>query len=257
VFDPGHTAHDRRGPDPDWLLVARRGREKLHYLNAAPISDIAERWISSYDQPRVEALADLRNALEETEVEAPSFVYTTYIRATPERLWQGLTDPAFTRRYWQTDRSWVRAPPAPPAVIRYIRCCPWTDAGGIACRQIGLPGQHLPSQISRQRGPARTRLRFQLTPRPRCGDPQAKTHPRPIGTAPAGQQAFPIRPSKGPEPLKGKRPTAAPFQEVTVTRERSSEPQDRRVPDRSDPLHGRRRTARLKGSDHGCECGPG
>ena len=110
-------------------------------------------------------------------------------------------------------RSWVRAPPAPPAVIRYIRCRPWTDAGGIAYRQIGLPGQHLPSQISRQRGPARTRLRFQLTPRPRCGDPQAKTHPRPIGTAPAGQQAFPIRPSKGPEPLKGKRPTAAPFQE--------------------------------------------
>src|SRR5580658_1158717 len=42
-------------------------------------------------------------------------------------------------------RSWVRAPPAPPAVIRYIRCRPWTDAGGIAYRQIGLPGQHLPS----------------------------------------------------------------------------------------------------------------
>jgi len=110
-------------------------------------------------------------------------------------------------------RSWVRAPPAPPVAIRYIRCRPWTDPGGIACRQIGLAGQYLPSQISRQRGPARTRLRFQLTPRPRCGDPQAKTHPRPIGTAPAGQQAFPIRPSKGPEPLKGKRPTAAPFQE--------------------------------------------
>jgi uncharacterized protein YndB with AHSA1/START domain len=27
-------------------------------------------------------------------------VYTTYIRTTPERLWQGLTDPAFTRQYW-------------------------------------------------------------------------------------------------------------------------------------------------------------
>ena len=27
----------------------------------------------------------------------PSFVYTTYIRTTPERLWQALTDPAFTR----------------------------------------------------------------------------------------------------------------------------------------------------------------
>jgi uncharacterized protein YndB with AHSA1/START domain len=29
----------------------------------------------------------------------PEFVYTTYIRTTPERLWQGLTDPAFTRRW--------------------------------------------------------------------------------------------------------------------------------------------------------------
>ena len=27
------------------------------------------------------------------------FVYTTYIATTPERLWQTLTDPAFTRRY--------------------------------------------------------------------------------------------------------------------------------------------------------------
>jgi uncharacterized protein YndB with AHSA1/START domain len=40
-------------------------------------------------------------------VDKPSFVYTTYIRTTPERLWQALTEPAFTQRYWgitfQTD----------------------------------------------------------------------------------------------------------------------------------------------------------
>jgi DNA-binding transcriptional ArsR family regulator/uncharacterized protein YndB with AHSA1/START domain len=92
------------------VTAVRQGREKLHYLNAAPISDIAERWISRYDQPRVDALADLKRALEETEVEAPSFVYTTYIRTTPERLWQGLTDPAFTRQYWQTElhTDWVK-----------------------------------------------------------------------------------------------------------------------------------------------------
>jgi uncharacterized protein YndB with AHSA1/START domain len=29
-----------------------------------------------------------------------TFVYTTYIRTTPERLFQALTDPAFTRAYW-------------------------------------------------------------------------------------------------------------------------------------------------------------
>ena len=30
-------------------------------------------------------------------MQKPSFVYTTYIKTTPERLWQALTDPAFTR----------------------------------------------------------------------------------------------------------------------------------------------------------------
>ncbi|MFF0770332.1 ArsR/SmtB family transcription factor [Nonomuraea wenchangensis] len=79
-----------------------RGREKLHYLNAAPISEIAERWISRYDQPRVDALADLKRVLEETPMDKPEFVYTTYIGTTPERLWQALTDPAFTQRYWET-----------------------------------------------------------------------------------------------------------------------------------------------------------
>ena len=30
----------------------------------------------------------------------PEFVYTTYIRTTPKQLWQALTEPAFTTRYW-------------------------------------------------------------------------------------------------------------------------------------------------------------
>jgi uncharacterized protein YndB with AHSA1/START domain len=62
------------------VTTVRRGREKLHYLNAAPINK--------------------RALEEETMMEKPSFVYTTYIRTTPDRLWQALTDPAFTRRYW-------------------------------------------------------------------------------------------------------------------------------------------------------------
>jgi DNA-binding transcriptional ArsR family regulator/uncharacterized protein YndB with AHSA1/START domain len=77
-----------------------RGREKLHYLNAAPINEISERWIDHYDQPRVRALADLKQALENPTMQKPTFVYTTYIQTTPETLWQALTDPAFTRRYW-------------------------------------------------------------------------------------------------------------------------------------------------------------
>jgi DNA-binding transcriptional ArsR family regulator/uncharacterized protein YndB with AHSA1/START domain len=78
----------------------RRGREKLHYLNAAPINEIGERWITRYEQDRVHALADLKRALEDTPMDKPTFVYTTYIRTTPERLWQALTEPAFTERYW-------------------------------------------------------------------------------------------------------------------------------------------------------------
>jgi uncharacterized protein YndB with AHSA1/START domain/DNA-binding transcriptional ArsR family regulator len=84
------------------VTTVRRGREKLHYLNAAPVHEIAHRWISRYDRARVQALADLKLALEETPMDAPTFVYTTYIRTTPEKLWQALTDPAFTRRYWAT-----------------------------------------------------------------------------------------------------------------------------------------------------------
>ena len=85
------------------VTTVRHGREKLHYLNAAPINEIGERWISHYDRGRAEALADLKRALEEPPMsERPTFVYTTYIRTTPEQLWKGLTDPAFTKRYWNT-----------------------------------------------------------------------------------------------------------------------------------------------------------
>jgi uncharacterized protein YndB with AHSA1/START domain len=83
------------------VTTIRRGREKLHYLNAAPIIELSERWITRYERERAHALADLKRALEEPSmVDKPSFVYTTYIRTTPERLWQALTDPAFTQRYW-------------------------------------------------------------------------------------------------------------------------------------------------------------
>jgi len=47
-------------------LVAsvKRGREKLHYLNPAPIHEIGERWISKYERTRLGALFDLKKALE-------------------------------------------------------------------------------------------------------------------------------------------------------------------------------------------------
>jgi uncharacterized protein YndB with AHSA1/START domain/DNA-binding transcriptional ArsR family regulator len=77
-----------------------RGREKWHYLNAAPINDIADRWMTRYDRQRAQALADLKHALEDQTMSQTEFVYVTYIKTTAERLWTALTDPAFIRRYW-------------------------------------------------------------------------------------------------------------------------------------------------------------
>jgi len=93
------------------VVVVRRGRERLHYLNAAPIHQVADRWIGQYHQERVRALADLKDALELTYMttitdattQTRSFVYTTYIKTTPEQLWDALTNPAFAKRYWDME----------------------------------------------------------------------------------------------------------------------------------------------------------
>jgi uncharacterized protein YndB with AHSA1/START domain len=37
---------------------------------------------------------------EDDRMTGSRFVYVTYIRTTPEKLWQALIDPEFTRRYW-------------------------------------------------------------------------------------------------------------------------------------------------------------
>jgi len=83
------------------VVAVRRGREKLHHLNVAPINEIAERWIDRYDRGRVNALANLKNALEGTAMSSTSFVYVTYIQTTPEKLWRALTEPEFIRQYFE------------------------------------------------------------------------------------------------------------------------------------------------------------
>jgi uncharacterized protein YndB with AHSA1/START domain/DNA-binding transcriptional ArsR family regulator len=84
------------------VTPVRRGRERLHFLNPAPLNEIAERWIDRYDRGRTDALADLETAPEEPAVPKPAAVYTIHIHATPERVWRALTDPALTERYWET-----------------------------------------------------------------------------------------------------------------------------------------------------------
>jgi DNA-binding transcriptional ArsR family regulator len=46
------------------VAVVWRGREKLHYLNPVPIHDIADRWIGKFERSRLQALSDLKKALE-------------------------------------------------------------------------------------------------------------------------------------------------------------------------------------------------
>lgn len=54
----------RKGNLVSWR---REGRERLHFINPVPINEISERWISKFEQPRLQALSRLKRNLEETK----------------------------------------------------------------------------------------------------------------------------------------------------------------------------------------------
>jgi len=82
------------------ITTVRRGREKLHYLNPVPIYELQARWIGKFEQPRLQLLHNIKGRLENEMSTKPRFVYVIYIATTPEKLWQALTDPDITARYW-------------------------------------------------------------------------------------------------------------------------------------------------------------
>lgn len=86
------------------LVSTRRiGREKLHYLNAVPIRLVHDRWIGKYRKTRAAALAELKLDMEEemaTMDSRPAQVYTVYIRAPKAKVFDAITKPEFTRRYF-------------------------------------------------------------------------------------------------------------------------------------------------------------
>jgi DNA-binding transcriptional ArsR family regulator len=53
--------------DANLVASKRQGREKLHFINPVPISDIAERWIGKFERGRLAALSDLKRKLEREE----------------------------------------------------------------------------------------------------------------------------------------------------------------------------------------------
>src|ERR1017187_5446194 len=77
------------------VVTRRRGREKLHFLNPVPIRLVHDRWVSKYAQPWTAALSDLKNRME-TPMEK---VFEIYIRTTPERLWEAITDTEIRSKY--------------------------------------------------------------------------------------------------------------------------------------------------------------
>ena len=46
------------------IATLKRGREKEHYLNPAPIFEIADRWIDKFERGKLRVLADLKKNLE-------------------------------------------------------------------------------------------------------------------------------------------------------------------------------------------------
>src|ERR1700676_1322610 len=78
------------------VVTRRRGREKLHFLNAIPIRLIHDRWVSKYTEPWVSALTDLKHRLENKTM---TKIFEIYIKTTPERLWKAITDTEMRRKY--------------------------------------------------------------------------------------------------------------------------------------------------------------
>jgi len=92
----GVMKHLRLLEEAGLVVTRRRGREKLHFLNPVPIRLIHDRWVSKYAEPWVSALSGLKNELEENPMEK---IYEIYIKTTPERLWQAITDPVIRAKY--------------------------------------------------------------------------------------------------------------------------------------------------------------
>src|SRR5215218_8659615 len=78
------------------VTTKRRGREKLHFLNAVPIRLVHDRWVSKYAEPWAATLTGLKTRLEEDLMEK---VFEIYIKTTPERLWEAITDPELRSKY--------------------------------------------------------------------------------------------------------------------------------------------------------------
>ena len=91
----GVMKHLRQLEEAGLVVSRRQGRQKLHFLNPVPIRLVHDRWVSKYAEPWVVTLSDLKERLESPMEK----VYEIYIRTTPERLWEAITDPDVRSKY--------------------------------------------------------------------------------------------------------------------------------------------------------------
>jgi uncharacterized protein YndB with AHSA1/START domain/DNA-binding transcriptional ArsR family regulator len=93
----GVMKHLRVLEEAGLVVTRRRGREKLHFLNPVPIRLVHDRWVSKYAEPWAATLTGLKRDLEgERTMEK---VFEIYIKTTPERLWQAITDSEMREKY--------------------------------------------------------------------------------------------------------------------------------------------------------------
>jgi uncharacterized protein YndB with AHSA1/START domain/DNA-binding transcriptional ArsR family regulator len=108
----GVMKHLRVLEEAKLVTTRRRGREKLHFLNSVPIRLVHDRWVSKYAEPWAAGLSGLKKRLEETTMEKfkgdagltlaegdTSAVFEIFIKTTPERLWDAITDPEMRAKY--------------------------------------------------------------------------------------------------------------------------------------------------------------
>jgi uncharacterized protein YndB with AHSA1/START domain/DNA-binding transcriptional ArsR family regulator len=118
----GVMKHLKQLEEAGLVVTRRRGREKLHFLNPVPIRLVHDRWVSKFAEPWAAELSDLKQRLEQTMEK----VFEIYIRTTPERLWEAITDSETRARFhfgnhitsdWTPGSRYELGNPKAPGVI--------------------------------------------------------------------------------------------------------------------------------------------
>ncbi len=118
----GVMKHLRILEEAGLVVSKRRGREKLHFLNAVPIRLVHDRWVSKYAEPWAATLTGLKTRLEE----GMEKVFEIYIKTTPERLWEAITDAEMRAKYnfgvgvrsdWTPGSRYEAVHPLAPALL--------------------------------------------------------------------------------------------------------------------------------------------